>query len=338
MAGLIFVPVVLLSSSPPPFLVPPLLPPPSPPPSPTPSTPPSPPAPPPTPPPSPPLPPVPPLPAGEVLAVSPDDIQAEIVQAMSENRNASIYIPPGAHLHLNTTIGCWSNMHLKIRSSGEGATLDGAGIFPHVFTGGTSILFISGWCHLSLEALHFVNGRYSSGGAIYADHAGNIEMHDTHFTECSAPTPTDGGPTVYGGAMCVINSGAVTMTAVSFTRCSSYHTAGAAYFYNSGDISISGAAFEDCTSKETGGALQVIQSGSVEMTAVNFTRCVARNQMGGAMYVMGSKHIAITAGTFTGCRAGTQAVRAARLAQQHRCTQRPTLAAPPLSLRRLWSC
>ena len=281
---------------------------------------------------------MPPLPAGEVLAVSPDGIQAEIVQAMSENRNASIYIPPGAHLHLNTTIGCWSNMHLKIRSSGEGATLDGAGIFPHVFTGGTSILFISGWCHLSLEALHFVNGRYSSGGAIYADHAGNIEMHDTHFTECSAPTPTDGAPTVYGGAMCVINSGAVTMTDVSFTRCSSYHTAGAAYFYNSGDISISGAVFEDCTSKETGGALQVIQSGSVEMTAVNFTRCVARNQMGGAMYVMGSKHIAITAGTFTGCRAGTQAVRAACLAQQHRCTQRPTLAAPPLSLRRLWSC
>ena len=69
-------------------------------------------------------------------------------------------------------------MLLSVRSSGEGATLDGKK--------SSNMFYISGGCSLYLEALHFVDGRAGYGGAVYAYGAGDIAMKDVSFTGCEA--------------------------------------------------------------------------------------------------------------------------------------------------------
>ena len=131
-------------------------------------------------PPSPPpqLPPLPPLVAGAAPAHTPQDIRDEINKATAENRNASVFIPPGARLAFSSNVECSGDMHLSVRSSGEGATLDGKK--------SSNMFYISGGCILYLEALHFVDGRGERGGAVLAFGAGDIAMKDVSFTGCEA--------------------------------------------------------------------------------------------------------------------------------------------------------
>ena len=129
-------------------------------------------------PPPPPAPPLLPLPSGEVPAYSPQNIQKEIDSAIAEGRNASIYTPPGSHLRFSNHVTCNGKIHLSVRSSGEGATLNGEKR--------SSMFAIQGGCSLTLEALHFVDGSGIIGGAVQADGAGDILMNDVSFAGCEA--------------------------------------------------------------------------------------------------------------------------------------------------------
>ena len=145
-----------------------------------PSPPPSPPSPPPLPPqlPPPPLSPLPPLLPGEAVAHTPQDIQDEINEAVDQGRNATVYVPPGASLAFKSDVECDGNIHLSVRSSGEGATLDGKK--------NSRMFYIKKGCSLYLEALHFVDGRGVYGGAVEARNAGDIAMKDVSFKGCEA--------------------------------------------------------------------------------------------------------------------------------------------------------
>ena len=126
----------------------------------------------------PPAPPLSPLVPGEALAHTPFDIQDEINKATAENRNASVYVLPGARLAFNSYVECSGDMHLSVRSSGEGATLDGKK--------SSRMFYISSGCSLYLEALHFVDGVGDYGGAVRASGAGDIATKDVSFTGCEA--------------------------------------------------------------------------------------------------------------------------------------------------------
>ena len=134
--------------------------------------------PPPLPPPQLPPPPLPPLVPGEVLALTPQDIQDEINEAVDQGRDASVYVPPGARLAFSSNVDCIGDMHLSVRSSGEGATLDGKK--------SSRMFYISSGCSLYLEALHFVDGRGEYGGAVRAFGAGHVATKDVSFTGCEA--------------------------------------------------------------------------------------------------------------------------------------------------------
>ena len=125
-----------------------------------------------------PPPPLPPLVPGEAVAHTPQGIRDEINKAVDQGRNASVFIPPGARLAFSSNVECSGDMHLSVRSSGEGATLDGKK--------SSNMFYISGGCSLYLEALHFVDGRAGYGGAVYAYGAGDIAMKDVSFTGCEA--------------------------------------------------------------------------------------------------------------------------------------------------------
>ena len=144
------------------------------------TNPPSPPSPPahPSPPAPPPRPPLHPLHAGEVPAFSRDDIQNE-VDTTAVGGLARVYIPPGGRLAFTTPVTCNGNIHLSIRSSGVGATLDGRK--------GSRMFAIKDGCSLSLETLRFVDGRADYGGAVWAGlDAGDVAMNDVSFTSCEA--------------------------------------------------------------------------------------------------------------------------------------------------------
>ena len=105
-------------------------------------------------------------------------MQDEINKAVDQGRNASVFIPPGARLAFSSNVYCSGAMHLSVRSSGEGATLDGKK--------SSNMFYISGGCSLYLEALHFVDGVGAYGGAVRAYGAGDIAMKDVSFTGCEA--------------------------------------------------------------------------------------------------------------------------------------------------------
>ena len=132
-------------------------------------------------PPSPPSPPPPPpLSPGYVAAASEDDLRSLIEDATSTAANVSIYLPPGAEFKLGSQIRCVSSIKVTVASSGEGATLDGQGQ--------TGLFYLSGGCSLTLRGLTLVNGRTSagSGGVVYADGAGDVEIIDSTVRDCSA--------------------------------------------------------------------------------------------------------------------------------------------------------
>ena len=109
---------------------------------------------------------------------TPQDIRDEITKAVDQGRNASVFIPPGVGLAFSSNVECSGDMLLSVRSSGEGATLDGKK--------SSRMFYISSGCSLYLEALHFVDGRGDRGGAVRADGAGDIAMKDVSFTGCEA--------------------------------------------------------------------------------------------------------------------------------------------------------
>ena len=136
----------------------------------------------PSPPPPPPWPPHPPLLPlhSEAPAYWAEDIQSKIDSAVAKGRNASVFIPPGNRLAFGTgPVTCDGNIHLSVRSTREGATLDGEKL--------SSMFDIKGGCSLSLYALRFVNGRSERyGGAVKVYNAGNIAMQDVSFTDCES--------------------------------------------------------------------------------------------------------------------------------------------------------
>ena len=193
-------------------------------------------------------PPLPPLNPGEAPAYSRDDIQDEINSALAQGRNASVYILPGARLAFGIEVTCSGKIHVSVRSSGEGATLDGGN--------SSKMFYVTGGCSLYLGVLHFVDGRgdfkphlmslgyRSSGGAVYAYQAGDIATKDVSFTGCDAKDVRRGRPLFAvapcrpsladtllalpalvqsGGAVSVSDSGDVSMEGVSFSECAAGH-------------------------------------------------------------------------------------------------------------------
>jgi len=169
-----------------------------------------------------PSPPLPPLVPGESIARTPQDIRDEINKATAEKRNASVFIPPGARLAFSSNVACSDDMLLSVRSSGEGATLDGKK--------SSNMFSITGGCSLYLEALHFVDGFGEYGGAVHADGAGDIAMRDVSFTGCEA--------TKDGGGMLVSSSGGVVLEGASFSECTAAYGGGGMFVQNNGDVSL----------------------------------------------------------------------------------------------------
>ena len=125
-----------------------------------------------------PPPPLPPLVPGEAFVRTPQDIRDEITKAVDQGRNAAVFIPPGVRLAFSSNVVCSGDMLLSVRSSGEGATLDGKK--------SSRMFYIWGGCSLYLEALHFVDGVGAYGGAVRASGAGDIATKDVSFTGCEA--------------------------------------------------------------------------------------------------------------------------------------------------------
>jgi len=177
-----------------------------------------------------------PLPAGEVLAFSPEVIQYEAYWGtgpeVAGQPTVSIYIPPGAHLRFSSQVTCNRSIHLKVRSSGEGATFYGQK---------SSRMFelLSG-CSLSLHALHFVDGFADYGGAVRLNNASDLVMRDVSFTRCEAWKG--------GGAVHVHGSKNIRMEGVIFTECKAEGDAGAVWVDRSDDFSMSNASFVNCSS------------------------------------------------------------------------------------------
>jgi len=119
-----------------------------------------------------------PLVPGEAVANTPQDVRDEINKAVDQGRNASVYIPPDVRLAFSSNVECSGDMHLSVRSSGEGATLDGKK--------SSNMFYLSSGCSLYLEALHFVDGVGDYGGAVRASGAGDIATKDVSFTGCEA--------------------------------------------------------------------------------------------------------------------------------------------------------
>ncbi|EOD08755.1 hypothetical protein EMIHUDRAFT_459945, partial [Emiliania huxleyi CCMP1516] len=205
----------------------------------------------------------------------------------AENRNAIVFIPPGARLAFSSNVGCSDEMHISVRSSGEGATLDGKK---------SSRMFdISGGCSLYLEALHFVDGRGDRGGAVRASGAGDIAMKDVSFTGCEAD--------LYGGGMLVYGSGDVSLEGASFSECTAGNYGGGMSVESSGDVSLDGASFSECTAGEKGGGMFVYQnSGDVSLEGASFSKCTA--DWGGGMLVKNSGDVSLERASFSECTAG----------------------------------
>ena len=88
-------------------------------------------------------------------------------------------MPPRADFKLSSQINCVSSIKVTVASSGEGATLDGQGQ--------TRLFYLSGGCSLTLRGLTLVNGRSAgSGGVVYANGAGDVEIIDSVVRDCYA--------------------------------------------------------------------------------------------------------------------------------------------------------
>ncbi|EOD19027.1 hypothetical protein EMIHUDRAFT_243378 [Emiliania huxleyi CCMP1516] len=162
-----------------------------------------------------------------------EDIQSEIDSAVAKGRNASVFIPPGNRLAFGTgPVTCDGNIHLSVRSTREGATLDGEKL--------SNMFDIKGGCSLSLYALRFVNGRSERyGGAVKVYNAGNIAMQDVSFTDCESG--------MYGGAVYVRKTrGDISLVGVTFRSCKA-RQGGAVLVLESGATSMDGATFIACT-------------------------------------------------------------------------------------------
>lgn len=150
----------------------------------------------PPPPPRPPQLPLPPLPsliltAGERVATGVEEMRNIIhdaSQSTQRSKHALILLPPGIHLRLGgSQIECTTQMRLRIRSTGVGATLDGEGR--------SRIFYLSGECSIELEGLRLVNGyaRGSTdvnvnGGAVLSHFSGgSLWMSSCAVENCSAP-------------------------------------------------------------------------------------------------------------------------------------------------------
>ena len=292
-----------------------------------PSLPPSPPSPPPFPPSLPPLPLI-PLPAGEVLAYSPADIQEEINMTPVGGR-ASIYLLPGAHLRFSSAVTCNRKMFLSVRSSREGrATLDGEKR--------SRIFHIDGGCSLSLEALNIVDGytgdetTNARGGAVFANLGGDIAIKDVSFAGCKALGE--------GGAVYVWKSGDVSMDgATTFTDCTSGGLGGAVAVLGGGrdrlkrDVSMNNATFNGCAGSN-GGAVYVDNSGYVSFDGATFTKCQSQNH-GGALTVWSSGDISMDGTSFYECKS-TKNVRR----PSHHHTASPCAHARLCLLAERWRC
>ncbi|EOD37990.1 hypothetical protein EMIHUDRAFT_200360 [Emiliania huxleyi CCMP1516] len=222
-------------------------------------------------------------------------IRDEINKAMDQGRNASVFIPPGARLAFSSNVECSGdlhlNMHLSVRSSGEGATLDGKK--------SSNMFYISGGCSLYLEALHFVDGRSDdNGGAVRADGAGDIAMKDVSFTGCEASGS--------GGGMSVHSSGDVSLEGASFSECTAARYGGGMVVDNSGHVSLEGASFSECTARNPGGGMNVYKSGDVLLEGASFSECTAA-QSGGGMNVQNSGDVSLERASFVGCTSETKA-------------------------------
>ena len=149
----------------------------------------------PPPPPRPPQLPLPPLPsltltAGERVATGVEEIRNIIhdaSQSTPRSKRALILLPPGIHLRLGgSQIECTTEMRLRVRSTGAGATLDGEGR--------SRIFYLSGDCSIELEGLRLVNGYASgsteedvNGGAILSYFSGgSLSMSSCTVNNCSA--------------------------------------------------------------------------------------------------------------------------------------------------------
>ncbi|EOD36171.1 hypothetical protein EMIHUDRAFT_226764 [Emiliania huxleyi CCMP1516] len=229
------------------------------------------------------------------VAHTPQDIQDEINEAVDQGRNATVYVPPGASLAFKSDVECDGNIHLSVRSSGEGATLDGKK--------NSRMFYIKQGCSLYLEALHFVDGRGVYGGAVEARNAGDIAMKDVSFTGCEAD--------LHGGAMFVHLSGDVSMESAGFSSCTSakgvrpltprlhgalVQSGGAMKVVNSGDVFMNGANFSECTASYDGAAMYVLGSGDVSLEGASFVGCAADNQA--ALYLLSIERLALTNSQF----------------------------------------
>ena len=243
----------------------------------------------------------PPPPPPDCRVGSAQGVQSEIDAAIAEGRNASVCLEPGARLRFSSPASCNDSIHLSVRSGGElAAILDG---------GGASRIFVlSDGCSLSLQGLRLANGRaeqWEDGGAIKAVAAGDIELSDVTFSNCSVSG-------ALGGAVFVKDSGKISMNNVGYTGCSATAVAedassvysvagGAVYVENVGSVVVAAGSFADCTGAR-GGGMFLKGCDDISMTNVTVTRCSAVFQ-GGGLYVRDGNMSMINV-TYTDCSAG----------------------------------
>ncbi|EOD32290.1 hypothetical protein EMIHUDRAFT_231037 [Emiliania huxleyi CCMP1516] len=212
------------------------------------------------------------------------DIRDEINKAVDQGRNASVYVPPGVRLAFSSNVACGGDMLLSVRSSGEGATLDGKK--------SSNMFSIFGGCSLYLEALHFVDGVGDYGGAVLALGAGDIAMKGVSFTGCEANQE--------GGGMFVWDSGDVSLERASFSKCTAVNRGGGMSVWNSGDVSLESASFSECTTTLYGGGMNVDNSGDVSLHGASFSECTAGDD-GGGMRVWKSGDVSLESARFVRC-------------------------------------
>lgn len=113
-----------------------------------------------------------------MLVESADDLRSLLASAFTD---VSVFVPPRAHFKLGgAELACGSDVRVSIRSTADGATLDGER---------RSRLFrLSSRCKLSLQHLSLINGfaEADKGGAIYSTGGREVRLSEVHVADCSA--------------------------------------------------------------------------------------------------------------------------------------------------------
>jgi len=164
------------------------------------------------------------LDADSTVATTLEQLRSVIARALEQSRDMDIFLPPASYFRLggeqlaldcgcdstdtagrfNTRLNlyeCGTAVHVRLRSSGVGATLDGERL--------SRLFEVANGCRLSLNHINLIRGQtVGNGGAIRALQSGGVALHRSSVLNSSAQL--GGGLYIQGTARSLFHAGSST--------------------------------------------------------------------------------------------------------------------------------